>query len=217
MLMKIGGAALVAIIAVVALIMINAARNDSDSRALVIPTPSTIDVPTEGRTKGDPDAPVTVVAWGDYQCPACGVFARESEDQLVSEYVASGRVFLEYREFAFLGTESTNAAKASVCADEQDRFWDYHRILYHNQDGEGRGAFSRSRLNEMARAVGLDQNQFDSCMSNSATDTAVQEMFNEGRAAGVDSTPSFIINGTKVSGANYGPIRAAIEEALASQ
>jgi protein-disulfide isomerase len=217
LLMKLGGAAALAIIAVVALILINNARNGSDGQALVIPTAPTTEVATSGRGKGDPNAPVKVINYSDYQCPACGVFAREFEEQLVADYVATGQVYLEFHEFAFLGPESTDAAKASVCAVEQDTFWEYHRILYYNQSGEGEGAFSRSRLNEMADTVGLDRAQFDTCMSNPDTEAEVQRMFDEGRAAGVNSTPSFLVNGTKVSGADYAPLRAAIDAALAAQ
>jgi protein-disulfide isomerase len=217
LLLKVGGAAAMAIVVVVALVLVNSLRDGNDGQALVIPTAPAAEVASAGRTKGDPNAPVTVLAFGDYQCPACGIFAREIEHQLIADFVATGQVYYQYEEFAFLGQESTDAAKAAVCADQQGKYWDYHRTLYFNQHGEGQGAFSRSRLNQMADAVGLDRGAFNSCMSDPQTAAEVQRMYNEGRANGIDSTPSFLINGTKVSGANYAPLRAAIEAELAKR
>lgn len=218
LLMKIGGAAGIALLAVIALIVINNARDEGTTSALVIPTPSAIEVQKDGRTKGNPNAPVTIIEWGDYQCPACGLFAREVEPQLVADYVADGKVFVEYRDMAFLGKESTEASKAAVCANEQGKFWEFHTMLYYNQgEHKNAGAFSRSRLNEMARAQGLDEQAFGACLTSDAAEAEVQRMYNDALANGIDSTPSFLINGTRVSGANYAAIRDAIEAALAAQ
>jgi protein-disulfide isomerase len=218
LLMKIGGAAGVAVLAVVALIVINNARDGNMTRALVIPTPGAVDVVTDGRTKGDPNAPVQIVEWGDYQCPACAVFTREFEPQLVRDYVATGKVFVEYRDMPFLGAESRAAGRAAVCAENQDRFWEFHTMLYFNQgEQKNTGAFSRSRLNDMARTLDLNMDDFGSCMTSDATDAEVQRMYDDARANGIDSTPSFSINGTRVSGANYAAIRQAIDAALAGR
>lgn len=218
LLLKIGGAASIAVLAVVALIVINNARDDNTISALVVPTPSAIQVPTDGRTKGDPDAPVTIVEWADYQCPACGAFARDYAPQFVSEYVATGKVLLEYRDMAFLGDESRDAAKAAVCGEQQDAFWDFHSMLYANQgEHKNTGSFSRSRLNEMAVALGLNEDEFGACMVNDATAAEVQSMYNEALAQGITSTPTFIIDGTRITGTNYAGIREAIEAALAGQ
>lgn len=214
-----GGAAGIAIVLVVVLIAVNSSRSDdgtASSLPIIVPAAQRADVPADGRIKGDPNAPVQVIEYGDYQCPACGVFGRDQERQLVDEFVATGQVRFEYRDFAFIGKESTAAAEASACALEQDRFWEYHAILYSNQDGENKGAFHRSRLIEMAGKVGLDEAQFTSCIDSDRHEDAVSASLAEGRERGVSSTPSFYVNGTLIIGANYPAIRDAINKELAT-
>jgi protein-disulfide isomerase len=164
------------------------------------PTPPELVDPTNSRAVGPADAPVTVEVWSDFQCPACGLWARQVEPDLVDEYVKAGTVRLLYRDFAFLdggnpSGESQQAAAAARCAGDQGTFWPYHDYLYENQDGENKGAFSRERLDEIATAVGLDMAAFGSCMSGSAATDAVKAETGQGRQAGVGSTPTLAING----------------------
>lgn len=92
---------------------------------------------------GDPAAPVVMREYGDFQCPSCGAFFRTVEPQLRAEYIDRGLVRLEWHDFAWIGPESRDAANAARCATDQDRFWEYHDLLYRNQAGENQGAFSR--------------------------------------------------------------------------
>ncbi|MEO7195724.1 MAG: thioredoxin domain-containing protein [Pseudonocardiaceae bacterium] len=88
---------------------------------------------------GSPTAPVVIVEWGDFQCPFCGAFARDTEPALLTQYVDAGKVRLEWRDFAYLGPESV-AARA---AGRQGKFWAYHDALYAQQRPENTGALSR--------------------------------------------------------------------------
>jgi len=138
------------------------------------------------------------------------------EPQIVENYVKTGLVRFEYRDFAFLGDESRAAAEASSCALEQDRFWEYHDILFANQVGENNGAFDRGRLDRMAEQIGLDMSAFSTCMDENAFEDAVEASYQAGLAAGVQATPSFTINGELLSGVtSYQAIATALDEALA--
>jgi len=164
------------------------------------PTPTELVDPGNPRALGPADAPVTVEVWSDFQCPACGFWALQVEPDLVDEYVADGSVHLVYKDLAFLdggdpNGESQQAAAAARCAGDQGSFWPYHDYLYENQDGENDGAFRRERLDEIAEAVGLDMDAFDSCMSDSAALEAVRAETAQGQQAGVSSTPTLAING----------------------
>lgn len=133
---------------------------------------------------------------------------------MIAEYVTAGRVRLEYRDFAFLGEESTRAAVGAACALDQGAFWRYHDTLYANQAGENGGAFADDRLRRMAGALGLDEDAFATCLDDPAHETAVAAMADEARAAGLRQTPSFVVDGRIVEGGAYEPLAAAIETAL---
>jgi protein-disulfide isomerase len=159
------------------------------------PTPPELVDPANSRAVGPADAPVTVEVWSDFQCPACGYFAKSVEPDLVEEYVRPGDVRLVYRDFAFIGQESIDSAVAARCAGDQGKFWQYHDYLFENQKGENEGAFSRDRLDAIAEAVGLDMTTYGSCMSGDAPKQATEAETAQGRTAGVGSTPTLAING----------------------
>lgn len=168
------------------------------------PLPSGLVV--DGATMGPADAPVTIEVWADFQCPACGHFARETEPQLIRTFVATGQVRLVHRDFAFLGRgrsydESVEAAAAARCAARQGRFWDYEAWLFANQRGENQGAFSRERLAAIAARIGLDQASWTSCLDEGTEQAAVRAETEQGAAAGVSSTPTIVVNGTPYVGA----------------
>src|SRR5690606_38182566 len=124
-----------------------------------------------GKALGPEDAPVVVRDFSDFQCPFCRQFATGVKDQIIEQFVSTGQVRFEYRHFIVIdantgGSDSRRAAEASECAAEQNRFWDYHEMLYANQRGEGAGAFTNPRLKAFAEAISLDTEQFDSCLDS---------------------------------------------------
>jgi protein-disulfide isomerase len=166
----------------------------------VRPTPTDVVNPTNSRALGPADAPVVIEVWSDFQCPACGLFAKLVEPDLIDEYVRSGDVQLIYRDRAFLdggdpNGESHQSAAAARCSGDQGKFWQYHDYLFENQDGENKGAFNRETLDQIATAVGLDMDAYGSCMEGDASLQAVSDETAQGAAAGVNSTPTLAING----------------------
>jgi protein-disulfide isomerase len=163
---------------------------------------------------GDPNAPVTVYEYADFQCPACGVFARQHKPRIEEDYIQTGKVRLIFKNFAFLGQESLWAAEAAYCAAEQGGFWAYHDKLFANQRGENRGAFSKANLVRFARELRLKEEDFKTCLDSERYKQKVQDEAREGQEHGVNSTPSFIINGQIVRGVNYLGLRELIERNL---
>lgn len=169
-----------------------------------------------GRTRGEANAPVTIIEFGDYQCPNCKHFEETAGPQIEETYIATGRVRLEFRNMAFIGDESVIAAAAAECANEQDAFWPYHDKLFAEQRGENSGAFSFDRLKSFATDLSLDQTAFDACLNSTRTQQLVFDETNAGREAGVDSTPTFFINGEMVKGAkSFSEFQDVIEKKLA--
>jgi protein-disulfide isomerase len=172
-----------------------------------------------GNTMGDPNAPVRIVEYGDFQCPYCRRFWQQTEPQLIETYISTGQVYFEYRSVGtFIGPESAAAAAAAYCAGDQGKFWEYHDTLYSNQTGENVGDFASSRLKQFAAALGLDQETFDSCLDNQTYAARVQQDADDAQADGIHATPSFLINGTLVEGAQpFEAFQQEIEAALQGQ
>ena len=178
----------------------------------------------DGRSMGEPAAPVLVEVWADFQCPACRIFSEQIEPPVVDNYVATGQARYVFRHYPFiddasLSKESDQAANASMCAAEQDRFWDYHDILFANWNGENAGAFSDKRLVAFAESIGLNMEQFNPCFEENRYRDVIEQDKTEGTQAGVNGTPSVFVNGSILNPGHvptYQEIATAIETALAS-
>jgi protein-disulfide isomerase len=174
----------------------------------------------DGKALGPADAAVVVRLFSDFQCPYCRQFAEGVEGQIYQDYVKTGQVRFEYHHFIVIdqnvgGNESRRAAEASECASQQGDFWNYHEMLYTNQQGEGSGAFSDQRLKEFASVLGYDMGQFNTCFnSTEAADAVVQD---EALADSYQlrATPSLLVNDTLLQNPlDYNAVKAAIDEAL---
>jgi protein-disulfide isomerase len=205
-----GSAVGVALLIALILILMNRPQAAPEIAAAQ-PLPASI--PVDGRSLGNPNATVTLVEWGDYACPHCGDFARTDEPQLISDFVTSGRIRFEFRDYAFLGPDAVRAAEAAACAADQNAFWRFHDTLYLNQGNTE--AFSDAGLKEMARTLGLDTAAFNSCLDSAAKEQEVTQSLAEGQSQGVNSTPSFFINGTKVPWEGWDALKQALDTALA--
>lgn len=128
----------------------------------------------------------------------------------------TGKVRFEYRDYAFLGEESTWAAEAAACAGDQGKFWQMHDTIFLNQGAENDGAYSQARLKKMAEAIGLDMEQFNGCFDDRKHQDAIEEMYQEGTAQGVSGTPQLVINGgAPIPFRGYDALKQTIEEELA--
>jgi protein-disulfide isomerase len=168
---------------------------------------------TNGLSMGNPNAPVKVVEYADFQCPYCKQFVEQGEPQLISQYVAPGKVYVTFMPFSFLGQESLDSAEAAYCANDQGKFWQYHDILYANQKGENQGDFTTSRLKAFAQTLGLDTTQFNQCLDSHKYKDQVQQDNTTAQQNGVSGTPSFAVNG-KIVDANS--VFATIDQDLAT-
>ena len=147
-----------------------------------------------GNAMGDPNAPIKIEEFSDYQCPFCARFYEETEGQIADTYVADGTVYFVYRSFGnFIGPESQAAAEAAYCAGDQDKYWEYHDILFANLTGENVGAFATRRLQAFGEALSLDMDAFNSCFSSNKYADRVNQDYLDGSAAGVTGTPAFLI------------------------
>lgn len=150
---------------------------------------------------GEANAPVIVVEYGDFQCPFCGKFFKETEQFLRENYVKTGKVKFVWRDFAFLGPESVLAASAARCSGEQGKFWQYHDYLFNNQRGENQGAFSKDNLKGFAAAINLDKEKFNACLDSEKYTDSVKQETKSGGEAGVQGTPANFVNGVLYVGA----------------
>jgi protein-disulfide isomerase len=145
------------------------------------------------RTLGNPQAKVTLVMYEDFQCPFCGRFFSDSEQTIRNTYVKNGQVQYVYRDFAFLGPESTRASEAARCAEDQGQFWQYHDYLFTHQNGENKGNFSDPHLKAFAKTLGLNTTTFNQCLDSGKYVQAIADSKTEATAAGVQGTPKGFI------------------------
>jgi len=158
--------------------------------------------------KGPKSAPVTIVEFSDFQCPPCGD-SRDLVKQVLQAYPED--VKLVYKQFPLIGVHdhALDAAKAAIAADKQGRFWEMHDILYQNQR-----ELSVDKLTEYAGRIGLDVPRWVKDFSSQEVQEQVANERRDGRAADVDATPTFFVNGKRVGERSLGEFRTMIEEAL---
>ena len=149
--------------------------------------------------EGNPLAQITIIEFGDYQCTFCYKFHDSSLEIIKQEYLDTGKANLVFRDFPLNGPDSVLAAEASHCAKDQGKFWEYHDELYQNWGGERTGWVNRDSLDRFAQTVGLNLEEFNSCLSSSKYRQQVINTYNFGQEIGIDATPSFlIISGEKI-------------------
>ncbi len=211
----IGGALLVALA-----LVIPGVNSTPQVTGVVTPT-AVLRQDVDGLTIGDPNAPVRIDVFEDFQCPACKRFTEEVESRVLTELVESGQAYYVFHNYAFLDRssatkESQQSALASLCANEQGKFWEYHDTLFANWNGENQGAFRDSRLVDFATALGLDSGAFEACMNEGRYVDEVQASFKLGNEMGVQGTPSVFVNGTIIKPGyipSFDDIAAAVKAA----
>jgi protein-disulfide isomerase len=173
---------------------------------------------------GNASATVTLIEYGDYQCPYCGKFFSETAPSIIENYVNTGKVRFVFRNLplSFLGPESIAAAEAADCAEDQNKLWVYHDALYSAKVAdvakggtEGDGFFSTTNLLKISKGVGLDMSAFTNCVNNNTDGALVTQETATAVATVGNSTPSFLIDGQLISGAQpYSVFQAALDAAL---
>jgi len=159
------------------------------------PAPPTLHTKFEGGvSRGPHNAPITVVEFSDYQCPAC----KQSHQAVKTvQSVYSDKLLWVFKDFPLHRDEaSLQAAQAARCADEQGKFWDYQDSLFSHV-----GEPSPDRLVGYARELGLNTEVFENCLQSGRYRSEIEKDLEEGWRAGINSTPTFVINGKAFSGA----------------
>jgi protein-disulfide isomerase len=179
----------------------------------------------DGDALGDPAAPVTLTLYEDFQCPFCLAFNLQFEAMLIHDYVEEGKVLLQFRHYPILGEESLNAARAAVCAADQDVFWPFHNRLFLEQARAGQltderiniGRFSDANLRAYAIDAGAHGPTFDACYADPSTTARVQADITEARMLGLRGTPSLVLNGEPVTTPrDIAAFRAMLDGAIAA-
>ena len=142
---------------------------------------------------GNPNAPITMVEFGDYQCTFCSKFFHETENSIITNYIKTGKVKILFKDYIILGQDSMNAANAAHCANDQKSFWKYHSMLYNNWAGEDTGWADLAHLHEFANTLGLDMDVFSTCMSDLKWNELVNLSSIDGQKLGVTGTPTFFV------------------------
>lgn len=159
---------------------------------------------------GDVDAPVVIVEYSDYRCPFCAVVSRDTLPKIIDEYVETGKVRFEWRDFPIFGEQSVDAAVAGRAAGEQGLFWEYNEAIYAEAPARSHIDLPRERLIEFAEQVGVpDIEKFTADLDNQELLDAVNADAEEASSIGVSSTPIFVVGNTPVVGAQ--PYEAFVE------
>jgi|SRR5580658_2523119 protein-disulfide isomerase len=156
--------------------------------------PYRVAVDATGPSRGKPDAPVTIVEFGDFQCPYC----REAEGSLrtvMSRHPDQVRLIFRNLPLPSLHPNARVAAQAAVCAERQGKFWEMHDAMFENQS-----ALSESALKDTAKRLGLDSSGFSACLENPQTNGEVDSEEKAAAELDITGTPFFLINGRPLDG-----------------
>lgn len=169
-------------------------------------------------TLGSPNASVTMVEFGDYQCPTCGEWYRSQEPLLIQNLVDTGKAKLVWRDFDYYGPDSVSASEAAYAAGEQGKFWQFHDLLFQSQQTPNNGWASRQNMETFAQQLGLNMTQFNQSFNSGKYDSLINANHGLGVQAGVTGTPTFFLigpNGKMVTIAGGQP-ESVFEQAVAS-
>lgn len=176
----------------------------------------------EGVVRGDPDAPVTIVEFGDFQCPGCGAFARQVKPLVDRQIVDPGRASFVFYDFPLTQMHGNAflAARAARCAGDQDRYWDYHDLLFQNQTQWSVDSTPAGRFESYAEELGLDTGAFEECLRSDRHARTVTANMRLGEALGVSGTPTIMVSegqgmANRLMSSDFQTIRDAVDEALA--
>ncbi len=157
-----------------------------------------------GLSMGNPDAPVKVVEFADFQCPACASYWSELEPYIIENYIDTGKVLFTYSPFSFLGQgyqwdESKKSAEAAYCANDQQKFWEFRNLIFANHNGENGGVYTQDFLIAFAEELTLDVDTFTECLTSGEYTTQVETDNEFAQAQGATYTPSFLVNGQVIN------------------
>lgn len=176
---------------------------------------ASVDEMLADRVLGDEDAPVTIIEYSSMTCPHCASFHNETLPKITEEYIDTGKVRLIFRDFPF-GLLAKAAAMVSRCVDEES-YYGFLTVLFRSQAQWSQSQQPAVELERMARFAGLSEADFEACLGNQALVKGIEDKAAAAQEEqGIESTPTFFINGKKISGAApFDVFQTEIEDALA--
>lgn len=161
---------------------------------------------------GSPNAKVEIIEYADFKCPTCNKFHQNAGKEIRQKYVDSGKVKIVFRNLPFIAPDSRVAAEGAYCANAQNKFVDYHDLLFNHinneyyskgriSEGEEQEVFSKNNLAKMVKTIGIDDVKFSSCLSSGTFSAAVQSDLDQSRKDEATGTPTFVVANQKIVGA----------------
>ncbi len=171
---------------------------------------------------GNKNAPVTIAYWLDYQCPFCKKVEKDVIPQLITDYIEPGKVKLVYKDYQFLGVDSQTAGLAARAVWEvaPERFFEWHKAMFKNQDGENYAWGNKSDILLLTKSLGIDAAKVGKLMTDKAQiyQDAINADKAEGKTFGIKGTPGIIIGKRLIIGAQpYALFKSAIDQVLESK
>ncbi|HSL97876.1 MAG TPA: thioredoxin domain-containing protein [Candidatus Deferrimicrobiaceae bacterium] len=210
----------VAVLVGVVVILFGLPRDEPPGELVIPAMPYTADL-TDGEAVGPADAPVVMEIYSDFQCPACKVFVTNQLAGFVNEFAKPGTLRIEARDIVIIdrggSEESLRLAVGAACAAEQDRYWQFHDIVFANQGRENRGDHDAAFIARVADAAGVDRAAWDACIAREDVAAAIRSQTSTALSSGIGSTPTLVLNGQRLqSGVQPYADVAAMIQALAS-
>jgi protein-disulfide isomerase len=169
---------------------------------------------SQGMIIGNEDATILIREFADFRCPHCKDAAATLTPQIIENYVNTGLVRFQYTPVAVINNESTYAAQAAMCAEDQNKFWSYHDVLF---DRQGRDLFSIENLSAWAGEEGMDETQFRNCLVSGEYLDELNANQRDFQASGGTGTPTFLVGGQLLNGVvGWDEMKTAIDQQLAA-
>ena len=172
----------------------------------------------QGYLLGNPNAPVQVIEFADFECPACGQFATLAEPDIRKRLVEPGTISYRFYDYPLPMHKNTwMASNAAACADEQGKFWEMHDQLFNAQDQWNGQATSRpkSKFQDYAKAIGLDADKWEACYDARKYEPRIKANEQMATKRGASQTPTFVIGNKMIGGAiSYDRFKALVDSAL---
>ncbi len=185
---------IISIVIISVIVSVSLSQSDNESLNLDMgQTHGTVSTAMGSPILGSDSAPITIIEFGDYQCHQCYNWFHNTKQSIVENYIETGKANLIFVDLAFLGRDSPKAAAASYCAEEQGKYWEYHKTLYNFQEGIDTGWANSERLKAFAQSIELDAELFNTCLDSGKFTKRVQFNINEAKKQGASGTPTFII------------------------
>lgn len=213
---------LLALIAVAGAAFIWYSMKSSGTKPITLDSTLTANLPpAEGYLRGDPNAPVTIVEFADFECPGCGRFATVEEPDLRARLIETGLANFRFLDFPLteIHQNTLSASLAASCAADQGKFWEMHDAIFNGQDQWSGIVTSNPKkvLDGYAEKVGLDMKAYNECFSSQKNLARIQAHKQAGLERGVNSTPTLIIGDKMYTGVmRADDIKHAVDSIIAA-